>query len=173
MESESKSGGERECAGIPTEYPPGVGGAGCRDRGWRFLWRVLFAILMLVPLSEVAGDEPEPDPPDLKVRGYGLWGNRELRRTIELLDTEEDRRYFDAGFIEDAVFILNSRVQQDGYLRPTITARVILDDGSRERFSWEERLDTLLPRPLRVRSVRFQIDKGVLYYYDEVEFAHV
>ena len=170
MESEAISGRERESAGIPAEAPPCGGRVGYRSRGWRFLWHGLFAILMLVPLADVAGDEPEPDPPDLKVRGYGLWGNRELRRTIELLDTEEDRRYFDANFIEDAVFILNSRVQQDGYLRPTITARVILDDGSRERFSWEERLDTLLPRPLRVRSVRFQIDKGVLYYYDEVEF---
>ncbi len=133
----------------------------------RILWFVLLGILVLIPVPDLAAEE---DPPDLRVRGYGFWGNRDLRLTIELLDTEEDRTHFDANFIEDAVFIMNSRVQQDGYLRPRITARIKLDDGEEREFSWQDRLDTLLPRPLEAKRVRFRIERGVLYYYDEIEF---
>ncbi len=129
----------------------------------------VLALMILLP-APVAVAEEEGDSPKLKVRGFGFWGNRELRRTIELLDTEEERRFFDANFIEDAVFILISRVQQDGYLRPTISARVTLEDGTVEHFTWTDRLDTLLPRPLMARAVRFHIDEGVLFYYDRIEF---
>ncbi len=132
------------------------------------LFAMVFGVLLFIPAPLPA--EEEVDPPDLKVRGYGIWGNRDLRRTIELLDTEEDRTHYDANFIEDAVFILNSRLQQDGYLRPKITARVILEDGTEERFTWDERLDVLLPRPMRATAVRFQIDEGILFYYENVEF---
>ncbi len=121
---------------------------------------------MILPAT-LGADE---DQAELKVRGYGFWGNRDLRRTIELLDTEEARSHYDANFIEDAVFILTSRLQHDGYLKPEITARVTLDDGEVRTFTWEDGLTKLLPRPMNATAVRFQIERGVLFYYDDVRF---
>src|SRR5262245_25249838 len=74
--------------------------------------------LMLVAFASIAAaDTPKPKPPKpkppkpaiLKVSGYGLLGNRELKRilrTVELSGRKPE--YFDPDFIEDAALILSS-----------------------------------------------------------------
>lgn len=104
----------------------------------------------------------------LKIRGAGLIGNLELRRTLLLLETGGEKRdYFDATFVEDGVAILKSRLSQEGYPRATITAQITLENGSKIPFASE----TVLPRNLRAKEVKFHLKNGVLYYYTQINFT--
>src|SRR5690606_19856231 len=79
-------------------------------------------------------------------------------------------QFLDANQIEDGAMILIARVQQDGYLRPALTATVTLEDGSEEQYRWDYQLLTMLPRPMRAMHVKYEVEPGVLYYYGELDF---
>jgi hypothetical protein len=99
------------------------------------------------------------------VRGYGLFGNRELKNLVSVLQTAEAKpQFFEANQIEDAVLVMFSRLTRDGYLLPTIRARVEFRDGARSEFIWTEPLGEPLPRAFEARRVEFEIDPGVLFY---------
>ncbi len=127
------------------------------------------------PVQPAAADNnaAAPQTPQLRVRGYGLRGNRELRRTIKLLDTEEERRYYDAAFIEDAAFIMLSVLKQDGYLYPAVRVEFELADGTERSFLWREGAEVILPRPVEALSVRFTVEPGVLFYYKNVDISGI
>src|SRR5690606_40940494 len=82
----------------------------------------------------------------------------------------EDPEFLDVNQIEDGAMILMARVQQDGFLRPKIRATVTLEDGSEGVYDWDENLLTMLPRPTRARRVEYEIDPGVLYHYEQLDF---
>ena len=46
-----------------------------------------------------------------------------------------------------------------------------MDDGNMMQVDGTKLLDNPLPRPLRIVRVQFKIQKGVLYYYNHLEFA--
>jgi len=126
------------------------------------------------PAKLAAADSPKPQKPNparLKVQGYGLLGNRELKRTLTTLELAGKKpEFFGADFIEDAALVLVARVKRDGYLKPSITIDLVLADGSQKHFKAQDLLDNPLPRPLRVREARFRIHKGILYYFAALEF---
>lgn len=116
-------------------------------------------------------DEAEEEVAKIKVRGYGLFGNRSLRRTLEMLrDPDAPQSYLTATQIEDAAMLLLAQIQQDGYLQPEVEARVRLSDGQGETFVWDEDSMTLLPRPMKATEVEFRIRPGDLFYYESIEF---
>ena len=107
----------------------------------------------------------------LKISGYGLLGDLELKRTILLLeDNGKKRQTFDANFIEDASVIVLSRLTEDGFLHPELTAQVTVTNGQSRSFHWRQTFDATLPRPLEATRVEFQIHKGLFYYYKDVRF---
>jgi len=57
--------------------------------------------------------------------------------------------------VEDAALLLVASVRRDGYLKPRIVARLTLDNGQTQSFEWTEAGREPLPRPLRVRKLRF------------------
>src|SRR5512133_3232762 len=58
-------------------------------------------------------------PAKFKISGYGLFGNRELRRLINSLDLGgKTTEFFTPAFVEDASMILAAKLRSDGYLRP-------------------------------------------------------
>ncbi|MCI0536926.1 MAG: BamA/TamA family outer membrane protein [Verrucomicrobiales bacterium] len=113
-------------------------------------------------------------PAKLDIAGYGFIGNHELKRLLRLLDAKGAKRdSYDANFVEDALLILISRLNRDGYLKPRITARLTGMDGETVSYEWDHPLEEPLPRRLQARRVRFEIHKGVLYHYRRIHFAGV
>ena len=48
---------------------------------------------------------------ELKISGYGLLGDRQLKKMLDQLRPEKQRpEYYDANFIEDAALLLNSKL---------------------------------------------------------------
>jgi outer membrane protein insertion porin family len=112
------------------------------------------------------------DPATLRISGFGLLGNWELRKIIRLAQGEDRRpEFWDANFLEDSALILLSRVTEGGYLEPRVQATVTLPDGSRQTFEWDKEFDTPVPRDLLARRVHFRVRRGVRYYYQQLEIS--
>lgn len=149
-------------------------GEGCVRRaasviGWK-CFRLSLALLLGGFLSaQISAKEKESA--QLKISGYGFFGNRELKGALKLLQRPGQKpRVFDGNFIEDAALILISTLKGDGYLEPKIKARVTLEDGSSATYVWDQPIEEPLPRPLRARKVHFQVQEGVLYSYERIHF---
>jgi outer membrane protein assembly factor BamA len=136
--------------------------------GWGWPWVLL--LLGLVAGAPTAWAKPPPQA-ELHVSDYGILGDRKLKKVLQLLEEPGKKpEFFDANFIEDGVLILMSRLNRDGYLKPQITARLTLADGRQVSYDWREAVrEQPLPRPLQVRKVEFQIHKGVLYYFGQLQ----
>ncbi|MEO5803704.1 MAG: BamA/TamA family outer membrane protein [Verrucomicrobiota bacterium] len=107
----------------------------------------------------------------LKVSGYGPFGNLELKNLVKTFDDKGKRReFYDANFIEDTALILISRINRDGYLKPKITAHMTLEDGRVQTHQWQETVREPLPRPINARLVEFEIDAGVFYFFEKIDF---
>jgi outer membrane protein insertion porin family len=107
----------------------------------------------------------------LRVTGYGILGNRELKRILRTVQLGTKRpEFFDPVFVEDSGMILSSRVRRDGYLKPKVYAYLTLEHGGHIRVEAEELLENPLPRPLRIKEAHFKIEKGTLYHYEKLEF---
>src|SRR5205814_1916252 len=60
-------------------------------------------------------------PAKVKISGYGLFGDWELKRILKTLELAGKKPLFvGSSFVEDSALILSSRVKRDGYLRPRI-----------------------------------------------------
>jgi outer membrane protein assembly complex protein YaeT len=131
--------------------------------------RLLVCLLAMVSLAAAADTN---EPARLKISGFGWLGNRELKRTILLLQGQKkDAPLYDANFVEDAALILLSKVTDDGYLQPRIEATLTTADGAAKSFEWDARLDTILPRPLEAKKVHFSIRRGPRFYYRNLEIV--
>lgn len=123
--------------------------------------------------SGVEGEAEALSPAKLRVRGYGLLGNRRLAVNLRVLRPEQSKDpYLGGATVEDAALLLLATVQQDGYLRPRIDVELRLGDGTLRRYPCEvegtERFE--VPSDLMAREVTFQIHEGVLYTFDRLDF---
>jgi outer membrane protein assembly factor BamA len=110
-------------------------------------------------------------PAKLKVSGYGIFGNYQLKRILKTLELSGKRpQYFGPAFIEDSALILGSRIKKDGYLKPEIKIRLQLADGGQMETTANELLEKPLPRSLLAMRAEFKIRKGVLYHYQQLDF---
>ena len=133
--------------------------------------RLLLLLCTLLPFAANAAEKTNSPPvAKFKVSGYGFLGNLRLRHIINLLEISKRKpEYLDADFMEDSALILESKLRGDGYLQPQITIRVIKDDNTRVQYVWNQ--NEPLPRTLRAHRVDFQIRKGVLYHFKELQFT--
>lgn len=135
--------------------------------------RVACVGLILLVLLGRAGAETNAvvNKPGLKIKGYGFFGNREMKSNLNLLESTKKRvELFDANYIEDAVLLMTARLQQAGFLHPEITAEIFSTNGQKLEFTWRRAIEPPLPRPLFAREVVFTIRKGLFYRYESVEF---
>ena len=69
-------------------------------------------LFLLIPFVICGADNPKPKPAKIKVSGYGLLGNQELKKTITLLHTYKDPEnkptILNADFLEDSAIIILS-----------------------------------------------------------------
>src|SRR4051812_23408340 len=144
-----------------------------RSFGLHFLSLRALLCLCFFPAVLAASSPPatEPHRAELKISGYGILGNRELKRILRTLELSgKTPEYFDSSFVEDAALILASRIRRDGYLRPKILLVLDLADDGHMRLDAEDLLENPLPRSLRISRVEFKIQKGLLYYYQQLTF---
>ncbi|HVK58682.1 MAG TPA: BamA/TamA family outer membrane protein [Candidatus Kapabacteria bacterium] len=135
----------------------------------RLLWGCVALISLIVAQLRA---ETKDDPAKVKVSGYGVFGNRELKGLVSLLQTgKEMPRLLEANYVEDSVLIIFSRLARDGYLFPTIRVEAEFEDGLRQEFVWTEPLGEPLPRPFDARQVEFKVEPSVLFYFEEVRFS--
>jgi len=168
-ESAASLSGVCSCNGRKLELYRGSRLATCRPLT---ITAKLMAAILLFALGALSAAADTNKPAKLKVSGFGWIGNRELKRTILLLQGQKkSAQFYDANFVEDAALILLSKVADEGYLQPRIVAAITLEDGTVKEFEWGSMLETLLPRPLAAKKVRFRIRKGPRYYYRELEIV--
>jgi outer membrane protein insertion porin family len=140
-----------------------------RPRLSRLAACLVVAFAWLLPM-EVRGEEQE-ETAEMRVRGYGFFGNRALMRTLNIIrDPDAPPAYFTANQIEDSALLLLAQMQQDGHLRPEVEARITLVEGPTITTVWDAGLLTELPRPLQASRVRFRVRPGLLYHYESIEF---
>ena len=125
----------------------------------RLLHFALMFVLTIAGSSFAADEKPKADPAKIEVSGYGLLGNLDLKRTLQLLLVGESREpLFSATLVEDGVMILFSRLNRDGYLRPAITTTLTLEDGKAESRSWSSPTQHSLSRKEKIGRVHFKIE---------------
>jgi len=135
---------------------------------WRGIVVVVFAILGSQSLLAETNDTKQAV---LKISGYGLLGNLELKSLIKTFDEKgKHREYYDANYIEDTALILISRVKRDGFLKPRIISRLTLQDGQTQTYEWRETIPDPLPRPTLASRVEFEIHEGVFYFFGQIRF---
>ncbi len=130
-------------------------------------------LLCCTTLAKTAGEPSAqaPKPARLRISGYGLLGDRQLKRilrTVELAGKTPE--FFAPAFVEDAALIITSRTTRDGFLKPQISIEMQLVDGKLLTVTADQLLENPLDRSLRLREVHFRIRKGVLYHYKTLEF---
>src|SRR3954462_11327402 len=77
-----------------------------------------------------AAESKEPKAAELKISGYGILGNRELKRILTTLELGgKKQKVFGASFVEDAALILSARIKRDGFLEPEVTISLGLAEG--------------------------------------------
>jgi outer membrane protein assembly factor BamA len=110
-------------------------------------------------------------PARLKVSGYGLLGNRELKRILTTLELGGKKPgVLASAFVEDAALILSARVKSDGFLAPSVSIELVSTNGEIINARAEDLLENPLPREMRFQEVRFRIRKGHLYFYQSLQF---
>lgn len=116
-------------------------------------------------------EEETTEPAKLKVRGFGFLGNRTLTRTLEIVtDTGGSPEFLNANQIEDGAMILGAQMQQEGFLKPTVKAELLLENGEGKDYEWDESFSTLLSRPIRAVKVEYLVVPGLRYFYEKLEF---
>src|SRR4249920_2934998 len=125
--------------------PFGVAKRGMQRCGLRADWAAALLFIFVICLANtVAAAEADLDrkPAKLEVTGYGILGNRDLKRLLRLLDPKDAKReFYDSNFIQDALLILMSRVNRDGYLKVTVGARITLTEGGTVSYEWDRPLE--------------------------------
>src|SRR3954468_7894970 len=82
------------------------------------------------------------EPARLKVSGYGILGNRELKRILRTLELSGKKPpFFGSSFVEDSALILSSRIKRDGYLKPAISIYLELEHGGHMHVTADELID--------------------------------
>lgn len=132
-------------------------------------FHLLLCIALLLPCTGLRAAEPKPAK--IAVSGLGWWDNREQRRALERILGDERGVTLNANAVEDAAFMIVSSLAAQGYLRPEIQVRVEPAGGGRQSFVFDASLSTLLPRPMEIRAVRYEIDTGVRSVVEDVVFV--
>ncbi len=120
--------------------------------------------------GDSAEAEPSADPAKIDVKGLGFFGDREMEASLRRLLGTERLTDMDTNATEDALFLLMSAVKEKGYLNPTIELTITTRDGEKIPLTVGAELESTLPRALTAREVTFQVNPGLRYLVDDVQF---
>ncbi|MBC8009846.1 MAG: hypothetical protein H7067_07095, partial [Burkholderiales bacterium] len=124
------------------------------------------------PAWGAAAEDKAAKPPELSLRGFGVFKNLELRNALELLlDEGGARATFDSGFIEDAALVLNSELVEDGFFAAEVEAVWRDSEGVEGRARLDATLSEAMPRGVKARELRLIARPGVRAVVVAVEFT--
>ena len=132
--------------------------------------RVLKVAIVAALLA--AGAVTAQADPTFRVDGLGFFGDRRMQNlawTLRSDDMADD--HLNVAFIENALFMIDARLEAQGHLRPRYAVEVRAEGDETARvveWNGEDLLD--LPTELRAAAVRVQVDKGTFYRYAILEF---
>ncbi len=112
-----------------------------------------------------------PFPAKLTVAGTGWLRDRELRVSLERLLGDERGETLRANAVEDAMFLLMSAVQAEGFLKPKITVECSDAGGAKIEITLDENMNATVPRAMEARAVRFRVTPGLRYFVSGVTFT--
>jgi outer membrane protein assembly complex protein YaeT len=147
----------------------GGGKGGLAGAGIWLRWGGLMLAGLLAACS--APGAKGPAPATLSVAGVGWLKDRELRISLERLLGDTRGEVLRANAVEDAMFLLMSAVQSEGFLKPTIMVECVDAGGAKTELVLDETMAATVPRTLAARAVRFRVTPGVRYHVREVKFA--
>lgn len=130
----------------------------------------LLLLLGALPACSTSGTKGPP-PATLSVTGMGWIRDRELRLSLERLLGEARGAVLPANAVEDAMFLLMSAVQAEGFLKPVIAMECVDASGEKTEFTIDETMTATVPRTLQARAVRFRVKSGVRFFVSRVSFA--
>ena len=126
---------------------------------------------MLSSCSTPGGGEKPTAAATLNVAGMGWFRDRELRLSLERLLGSARGEVLRANAVEDALFLLMSAVQEEGFLQPTVTVECVDAGGAKTEFALDASMATAVPRTMAARAVSFRVKPGVRFFVSGVTFA--
>lgn len=160
----------------PLDQSDLVGRTERSDPGAQRLWCCLCVVCAVVLLLSEDSARAQTNtvetvqPARLQISGFGLLRNRALSKSLLELQPNPEAAAFDANFIEDAFLILNNRLAEDGFLNPVIVANLTLTNERTLAVWWDGEGELEVPRDIEVETARFEVIRGVLFFYDELVF---
>ena len=111
---------------------------------------------------------------NVSIEGMSFFENRNLASRLSFLHGVEPSQpaMLDAVYIEDSAFLLIEQIKRKGYLKPTVIARLTTEKGE-QSVRWENAYSIQLDVDFVAESVVFEVEPGVLYYYENVNVAGV
>jgi outer membrane protein assembly complex protein YaeT len=126
---------------------------------------------MLSSCSTPGGGEKPAPAARLNVAGMGWFRDRELRLSLERLLGSARGEVLRANAVEDAMFLLMSALQEEGFLQPTVAVACVGADGEKTEFVLDASMATAVPRTMEARAVSFRVKPGVRFFVSGVTFA--
>ncbi|MGF1451510.1 MAG: outer membrane protein assembly factor [Opitutales bacterium] len=114
-------------------------------------------------------DESAEEQPEDEAEAEGEDDEEDGEETAEAEGKAEEGPDFELNrvFIEDSMWLLAGEMRSKGYLYPTIVAHITWEDGDTLTTSWndEDGFSEQLPEGGVAQHVRFEIQKGKLFYF--------
>src|SRR6266700_7130830 len=108
----------------------------------RILRSVVATSWVLLAVTTYAAKEAVAE---LKISGLGWIGDWEMRVSLERLLGKERGALPSANTIEDAMFLLMSAVQDDGYLKPELRVDITAEDGKHTELALDSNMLVAVP----------------------------
>lgn len=140
--------------------------------GWRATASFVAALMLCAALSSCATPGAKgAAQATLSVSGTGWLRNRELSASLERLLGEERGEVLRANAVEDAMFLLMSAVQAEGFLKAAIAVECVDAGGAKTAFTLDDTMTATVPLTMEARAVTFRVVPGVRYFVKEVKFT--
>ncbi len=102
----------------------------------------------------------------VKVSGFGLFGNAELKGALQLLEIDDGP--IDGRKIDDGAFLILTRLTQNGYLRASLSGDWETPDGEQSSTNWSTPFEPTLDENVVAEKIHYTVVPGTLFYYNEV-----
>jgi len=143
---------------------------------------IVCAYLCLIQLPPLNADEDahvksSTQLKTIKVSGMGWNHNRQLKKAVQVVLKEDTKgTLLDIALLEDMLWILDGEIRRKGYLKPQINVSIMGQGSRRQRLHWtKEKGFSELPKPTTTgyTLLKFSVNPGVLYYYNDVSIDEV
>ncbi|MBK1877753.1 BamA/OMP85 family outer membrane protein [Pelagicoccus mobilis] len=126
----------------------------------------LFTLWTLLLLLSFSSATSLAKSAKVKVSGFGLFGNAELKSALRLIEFGEST--IEAQKTEDGAFLLLTRLTQNGYLDAQIEGTLETEDGKAQTVTWSIPFESQIDENSNVVKLHYKIIPGTLYYYNSV-----